>query len=137
MHIIVCLDEKGGMLFNHRRQSQDLVVRQHILTLSEGNKLWMNSYSASQFDGAEGAELTVDDDFLQKAQAGAYCFVEDAALLPYEEQIESIVVYQWNRTYPADMRFDIPLAGHGWKCIETEDFTGNSHERITMEVYKR
>lgn len=137
MHIIVCLDEKGGMLFNHRRQSKDLVVRESILALSRGKKLWMNHYSAAQFDGAERLELNVDDDFLQKAQAGEYCFVEDAALLPYEDQMESIVVYQWNRAYPADMRFDIPMAAHGWKCTKTEDFAGNSHERITMEVYKR
>ncbi len=137
MNIIVCLDEKGGMLFNHRRQSADRTVRERILALCAGKKLWMNHYSAAQFASSDVPEIQVEDEFLGKAQAGEYCFVEDAALLPYEERIESIVVFQWNRVYPADVHFDLPLLEQGWKCQRTEDFAGNSHERITMEVYKR
>ncbi len=137
MNIIVCLDEKGGMLFNHRRQSADRAVRDRILALCKGKKLWMNHYSATQFDCKSTPEINVDDNFLLEAQAGEYCFVEDAALLPYEAWIEKVVIYQWNRVYPADMHFDIPLLERGWKCRKTEDFAGNSHERITMEVYEK
>ncbi len=137
MKIIVCLDDKGGMLFHHRRQSADSAVRRRIAALCSGKKLWMNPYSAAQFAADSLPDICVDDRFLQKAQPGEFCFVEDTPLGPYEAEIESITVYHWNRVYPADLYFDIPLQDHGWRCEETEEFTGTSHERITMEVYKR
>ncbi len=46
MIIMICLDDRGGMLFNKRRQSQDVLLRQQILTETAGGRLWMNSYSA-------------------------------------------------------------------------------------------
>lgn len=33
MIVIACLDDNGGMMFNHRRQSQDSVLRAHIAEL--------------------------------------------------------------------------------------------------------
>ena len=49
MKIIVCVDNQNGMMFNHRRQSQDRVLRKRILELTGGEKLWMNAYSQKQF----------------------------------------------------------------------------------------
>ena len=46
MIVIACLDDNGGMMFNHRRQSQDRVLRAHIAALVGGAMLWMNHYSA-------------------------------------------------------------------------------------------
>ena len=39
MNIIVCLDDKNGMMFNKRRQSQDRVLRQRMLELAGEKKL--------------------------------------------------------------------------------------------------
>ena len=50
MIVITCLDQKNGMMFNHRRQSQDSVLREHVAKLVANVPLWMNHYSASQFD---------------------------------------------------------------------------------------
>ena len=36
MIVIACLDDNGGMMFNHRRQSQDRVLRAHIAALVGG-----------------------------------------------------------------------------------------------------
>ena len=33
MIVIACLDDNGGMMFNHRRQSQDRMLRAHIAAL--------------------------------------------------------------------------------------------------------
>ena len=137
MIVIACLDDNGGMMFNHRRQSQDRVLRAHIAALVGGAMLWMNHYSAQQFDAESIQHLNVDDAFLQEAVDGDYCFVENAALTPFERWIDKIIIFRWHRTYPADQHFDIDLSGGNWKICESVEFTGHSHERITMEVYLR
>lgn len=135
MIVIACVDDNMGMLFNHRRQSQDRILRERILEKTQNTKLWMNHYSAKQF--GEDAKVNIDDSFLNEAAPGDVCFVEDTPVTPYEQWIEKVVLYKWNRTYPADMHFDIPLVERGWHLISTEDFVGSSHEKITEEVYGR
>ena len=34
MIVIACLDDNGGMMFNHRRQSQDRVLRWSVVLCS-------------------------------------------------------------------------------------------------------
>lgn len=136
MIIIICLDDNGGMLFNRRRQSQDRFLRQQILTETAGSKLWMNSYSAKQFTEEPAGNIVVDEDFMDKAPPGDFCFVENIGPAAYEEKIEKIILYKWNRKYPGDFYFDIPLEEHGWRLIETDEFAGHSHDKITKEVYE-
>ena len=113
------------------------MLRAHIAELVGDARLWMNHYSAQQFDAESIQHLNVDDAFLQEAVEGDYCFVEGAALTPYERWIEKMILFRWNRTYPADQFFDIDLCGGNWKLSESIEFAGHSHERITMEVYLR
>ena len=83
MIVIACVDDHGGMMFNHRRQSQDRVLRAHIAALVGDDRLRMNHYSAQQVEKEYIQHLNVDDAFLQEAVQGDYCFVEDTALKPY------------------------------------------------------
>lgn len=92
MIVMACLDQKNGMTFNHRRQSQDCVLREHVAELVANVPLWMNHYSASQFDTESIPNLNIDDAFLQEAAQGEYCFVEDAPLAPFEKWIERIII---------------------------------------------
>ena len=100
MIIMICLDDRGGMLFNKRRQSQDVLLRQQILTETAGGRLWMNSYSAKQFAEESAANIVVDEAFMDKARPGDFCFIENVAPSAYEDKIEKIILYRWNRTYP-------------------------------------
>jgi hypothetical protein len=134
MVLIVCVDDSGGMMFNGRRQSQDRILRARILRDVRGRRLWMNAYSAGQFD-LDSDAVTVAEDFLARAGSGEFCFVENVPTAPYLARVESIILYRWNRKYPADFYFDIPLYEQNWRLIETEDFAGSSHEKITREVY--
>ena len=134
MIVIAAVDDGGGMMFNHRRQSQDRILREHILEMS-GGRLWMNQYSSGQFSGAEG--LRVDDDFLEKAGDGEFCFVEDRPLSPCADRIERVILFKWNRNYPGDFHFDLDVAAPPWKLLEISEFPGFSHEKITKEVYGR
>lgn len=38
MRLIVCLDDKNGMAFNHRRQSRDCIVIAKIEELTKGSE---------------------------------------------------------------------------------------------------
>lgn len=143
MILIACIDDNKGMMFNHRRQSQDRVLRQHILSMVGDGRLWMNEYSGKMFakdsDGSPEERICVDEDFLNKASAGEYCFVEKDSwvvdLFPDTANIESVVLYKWNRVYPTDQYFTMDLSG--WRLVETIEFPGSSHEKITEERYER
>ena len=132
MKIIVCLDDRSGMLFMKRRQSQDRALRQRVLERTTGSVLWMNRYSEGQF--SEGV-FRVDEQFLDKAGPGEYCFVENADILPYLNRIEEVIVYRWNRHYPSDVKFPVDVFCNKWILLETADFPGTSHDMITEEVY--
>ncbi len=53
----------------------------------------------------------------------------------YEDRIEKVILFKWNRNYPADTFFSLDLSGYTLE--KTEDFAGNSHEKITKEIYRR
>ena len=52
MKVIVCLDERRGMMFNKRRCSRDRAVIEDILTMYTPADLCVSTYSASLFEGA-------------------------------------------------------------------------------------
>ena len=51
----------------------------------------------------------------------------------YREKLESLVLYRWNRRYPADVYFDLDLSQ--WRLVSRREFSGTSHDTITKEVY--
>lgn len=132
MIVILCLDDKKGMMFNNRRQSKDKFVIQDILKLVDGKKLFISSYSESLFQGLE-SNLIIDDNFLNNVAKEDYCFVENNNLKDFSEKIEKIIVYKWNRIYPSDLKLEIPI--QDWNLIDSFEFAGNSHDKITREVY--
>ena len=134
MKIAVCVDDKNGMLFAGRRQSMDSCLRSEFLIMSEPSKVWMDAYTAGQF--ADAAErICVDEEFLFKAEADDWCFVEKSDLQSVADKITRIGLYRWNRHYPSDKNFPIELFADKWELISQRDFPGSSHERITEEVY--
>lgn len=132
MKIIACLDDNNGLLFNNRRQSRDRVVIEDILKDCHNSKLWINNFSKSLFDSPH---VNISEEFLNEACESEYCFIENVNLKPYEKYIDEIILYKWNRVYPTDFYFDINLST--WNLTQVTEFKGNSHERITKEVYEK
>lgn len=131
MKVIVCLDDRDGMCFNRRRQSQDRVVIADIVSGANGAPIWMNAYSAALFEDAKN--IHVSEAFLTEAPEDAWCFVEDQPLCKVQARIDTLIVYRWNRHYPADRHLDLNL--EEWSLVASEDFEGHSHEKITKEEY--
>ena len=134
MNVLVCLDNKNGMLFAGRRQSTDSALRRRILQLAGENRLWMNPYTARQFSSLP-ENICVEDDFLSKADRGEYCFVENTDVRPFLGKIEHLILYRWNRDYPSNVKFPLHLFQNGWICKSRTEFAGTSHDVITEEIY--
>ena len=128
MRVIVCLDDRDGVRFNGRRQSRDRAVVADILATTVG-PLRMTADTATLF--AEAAErVQISASPLTDAAAGDTCVLE-TAFLP-DAAVEELVVYRWNRVYPADEYVNLPAAR---RLIAREEWAGFSHERITKEVW--
>ncbi|MBQ5833380.1 MAG: ribonuclease Z [Clostridia bacterium] len=133
MRLIVTLDDYGGMLFNRRRQSRDRVLTEDILrTVGEG-RLVVSPYTAPLFPSCTA--LTVAEDPLSVAGKGDFCFLEERSPRGQMHLFSTVVIYRWNRHYPADVFFDADLTE--FSLIEAEELEGFSHKIITKEVYQR
>lgn len=130
MTIYVCLDQRNGMRFNNRRQSRDAAVLADMLS-SLPAALTIDPCSEKLIQAA-GIPYTLASGALPD---DAHFFLEARAASEVVPQASRVVIYRWNRHYPADVRFDGDLSGFTLQSME--EFPGKSHETITKEVYTR
>ena len=93
----------------------------------------MSPYSAKQFD--VNAQIEIDAEYQKCAGKDDFCFVEDKEISA--ENVENFYIFNWNRKYPGDLFFSVDLKAEGFKKIKKEEFQGNSHDKITLEIYSR
>ncbi len=131
MVVFYCVDDDGGLLFNNRRQSMDSELRKKILSLIGEDKLSCDAYTAKQFEEKDKLQIIEDGDFA----AASFVFAEKqepTELLPFADRL---VLFRWNRKYPSDRKFgEIPS---DFRLVSVENFAGNSHEKITQEIYEK
>lgn len=135
MILIVCIDEKNGMIFNNRRQSRDRILTNHIIEMTKDKTLWITEFSKDIFDVADNKHIMIDNYFYEKADKEDFCFVEDIDVNTLIDKVDKIIIYNWNRCYPADLYFNIPL--NNWLVDSEKEFIGSSHKRITEKIYVR
>ena len=133
MVIALCVDDQYGLLFNGRRQSRDRVLLDRLLETDK--TIWMNSYSAKMFSQLPG-NVSVQDNFMQAAGPEDICFVENVPITDLPENCDQLILYHWNRKYPADLYFPAEELKK-WKLVSTYDFPGNSHDKITEKIYEK
>ena len=137
MNIIICLDDNNGMMFNKRRQSQDRILRADLKEFIKDKDLYMNNYSYKLYKDIDNSNIKVSENFLEQCTENDFCLVEDKLLNNYINKINNIIIYKWNRIYPSDIYFDINLTSNSWELLETKEFEGSSHEKITRIIYRR
>lgn len=130
MNLIVCLDERLGMMFNKRRQSSDRGQAADMKALLSGEPLAVSPYSAKLLSDS-GIELLVSE---APEKHSGYVFIEDTEL-PDIAEVERLIIYHWGRRYPSDKRFTLDMGA--FKLIESFEFSGTSHDKITREIYTR
>lgn len=131
MHLIFCIDDRGGLSFCGRRLSRDREAVAHMLRMTAGSHLWIHPDSGDLFP-AEG--VVADPDYLTRAGPEDYCFVEKGPFPQVWKDLKSVTLYHWNRAYPSTEHFPRKLLENR-KPVSTEEFPGYSHEKITMERF--
>ena len=133
MTLYFCLDDRGGMLFNCRRQSRDRAVMEDIRNGLEG-ELLIDPISRKIVELSEIPYSLAPAEITEQLR-GCHFFVEERQPGVWVALASTVVCYRWNRRYPADRYFDIDLTAMGFVCTQVVDFPGKSHETITREVY--
>ena len=134
MTAIVCIEDRGGILFNSRRVGRDYEVRRDIA--ADFDKVYMTEYSRSLFSDVE-LDAEVRTSPLSEGARGDVCFIESGEIKDNIEKISRIILYRWNRRYPSDVRIGFEPADAGFRLVSTRDFAGRAHEKITKEIYLR
>ena len=134
MKVILCLEEKLGYCFLGKRLSQDQNLRQNLKQLLHSEKVYMNAYSYVLYKDYF-ADALVDEHFLDKAK-DHYVVIENVSLSSYQDQIDEYVIYEWNRSYPATLFFSSTWLS-SFELVETMEFSGTSHEKITRRIYRK
>jgi hypothetical protein len=130
MKIIICLDDNNGMLFNNRRQSRDSVVLEDVFANLGSAQLNIFPFSQKLFEPFSDRVMVCT----ALTENNIY-FVEDIDITPYEGQIKEIIVYKWNRAYPADFYCEIDFSA--FNMVSQTELQGSSHEKITRIIYRR
>lgn len=125
--LIVCTDDKNGMMFNNRRQSRDALVIADLIQIVGQNKLYCSEYTAKLFDDFDFTPQICEN--FNNLSDSSYVFIENPDDIP--KNITKIIKYLWNRHYPSDKKFNM----NGFKLESSCEFSGKSHEKITREIY--
>lgn len=124
------------MSFLKKRQSRDKNLIERLLSHTEYKKIYISEYSLPLFSEYSDARVNVTGDFPRDEQ-DSVCFLELEGILEYDRDINILIIYKWNRRYPSDKKFPYAPEDRGYTLISRYDFTGNSHDIITEEVWKR
>ena len=134
MTAIVCIEDRGGILFLKRRVSRDAEVVRDVAR--DFRKILLTKYSLPLFDDVK-IDTGVCISPLSEGNGGDVCFIEDGSIKDHLEKISRLIIYKWNRTYPSDVKLGFEPSAADFKLVSSREFIGNSHERITKEVYVR
>ena len=129
--VAVTLDERMGIAFNKRRQSRDRIQINDLVDTIVG-KIYVSKYSLPLFEEYKD-RIVVADDPLRECPDGGCCFVEKTKIGEHLDDVETFIVYRWNRHYPSDVKLDVDFSGY--KMVDCTEFVGSSHEKITKETY--
>jgi len=136
MTVFVCTEKLGGMVFNGRRVSRDSEMIKDMLREVGGGVLYVAEFSEKLLSAEDGVEVCRDP-LTKAARRGGFCFIEDRGLGKLAKKVDRLIIYNWNRDYPFDMKFDTDPVAVGLRLEGTTEFPGTSHEVITKEVYVR
>ena len=138
MKVIYVLDKNNGVLFNHRRQSRDTFLVENIVNKvnQENGTLYVSDYSKELFEGKDISIQSLAEFNLSEAKENDFVFIEneDIQLDDYKGELV-YYFYKWPSVYPSDKKIELPL--NDAEVVKKETFSGNSHDEIYLEIWRR
>ena len=67
MKLVICVDDRGGMLFNKRRVSRDKLMIEDMAKDLDGGELYISSFSEKLLADS-GIDIKISSSFLKKAK---------------------------------------------------------------------
>ena len=92
------------------------------------------SFHIGAFEVVDGKFGEILPDFVPE---DVYLFLEFDSAERYLPMADTMIIYRWNRVYPADVIFSKDYLDCPWTLKETFEFSGHSHSKLTREVYVR
>ena len=135
MKAFVCVDDGFGMAFLGKRQSRDTRVLEDIISTASKTLVYMTAQTKKLFPDTDLAVASPITDSLLATDE--YYFFETESPLGYLDAVDEIVLYRWNRRYPADLKLGFLPSESGYTRVSVTEFVGTSHDCITKEVYKK
>ncbi len=124
----IVTDPEGGFSYKGKRIAQDRTVRRKILGLAP--KIYMSEYTASQYLEADRDHISITEHPPIDDEAVYYL---EAGHIP--ENTHMLMIYRLDASYPSDTR--IVPDPRDWELMDTEEFAGHSHKKVTLERYRR
>lgn len=131
MKIAVCVAENGGITFNGRRVSRDKKILEDMISLFGRVEVGESAFGMFERAGlSERASICTE-----KNPDGALFIEKDPA--EYYGSAAAAVIYRFNVNYPADVYMTSSPADNGFTLVSVTEFAGETHEKITREVYSK
>lgn len=131
--LALCIDSRGGMMFNKRRQMKDAELVRYIVEKHGGGGIFIHPFSEKLFSGYGG--VTVSSDPVADCNEGGLCFIEDPSHITSLDSVDKIIVFNFGIPYPADTYLEISPEERGFKKISRDKLKTAVHNRLTKEVY--
>lgn len=130
MKIIACVDNRLGMMFNHRRVSFDRYIVDDLQELLDRELIIVNADLACKIN----KKLSVQISNTVMIDTDKYQWIENVNLSNYQYEITDLILYYFNRDYPYDIELGIDLSLY--EIQNRKDFKGYSHDKITRIIYR-
>jgi len=129
MKIVFVLDQKNGMMFNHRRQSFDqAIIKKIVEDVNEiKGRLWLSDYSKELFASYDVNMMPLEEFDLDL----------EAMIADKEVSIE-LNFYRWDKVYPSDkkMIFTKELLD-AFFVKASYELSGETHDVISVEIWEK
>lgn len=145
MKFIFVLDQKNGMMLNHRRQSFDQAIIKKVVedvNKVEG-RLWVSDYSKELFASHDVNIMPLEEFYFPKANEKDFVFVENVdidleAVIADKEMSVELNFYRWDKVYPSDkkMTFTKELLD-AFFVKDSYEMSGETHDVISVEVWNK
>ena len=85
----------------------------------------------------QSTDRCVTDRIERITECGNVCFFETGDVSSNLKQTDKVIVFRWDKVYPADARFPMEEILNTFHLESKEAFPGYSHDVIIQEVYVR